>query len=490
MSIYKIFYKNYKANPSKQILVIDNYSYSYSDINNRVQTIASYFKKKNIQKCNIGIILENSFDYYVLYIVASLLNFTLIPLSHLMSGQQIKKQCNLVNLNYLITNRNFNELFKNFIKKNVQRIYIEEIKKNLFYKFTNNLRKSQKNNYILSLTSGSTATPKILIFSELTKIRRAKHGINLYKLTEKDILFLTTPFYHSIGQRIIFFSILLGSKLIVLSKFSENYWTKNVKDYKVTFTISVSEQIQRIIKYLRKKDKRIFSLRKWVSCCSPLSLDTKKKINTYYNNNFYDTYGLSELGTLTNFNIKNNLSKINSVGRITAGNSIKIKKNKKSDLFGKIFCKSKQGFVGYYKKKKYNFDYFDTGDTGYLDKEGYLFLVGRSKDIIISNGINIFPSDIEDVLKKYKYLSKIVVFGKKNIDYGESISVLIEPKKNFNIFNFKKYCLANLPALHLPQYFFLGKVPCTPLGKVNKKEINDKYGKKNQKETLINFKKI
>lgn len=478
MNIYRIFYKHYKKNPSKKILVIDNKNFNFSEINKRIEIIAYYLKNKKIQKCNVGIFLENSLDYYVLFIIASLLNITLIPLSPLMSGEQIKKQCNLANLKYLISSKKFEKFLTSCMGKKVKLLFSEEIKQNNTFKFKQENKIIKNNKYILSLTSGSTATPKIMIFSELTKIRRAKHAINLYKLNQEDVLFLTTPFYHSIGQRMIFLSILLGSKLIILKKFSENNWIKNVKKHKITFTISVSEQIHRIIEHLRKRDTRISSLKKWVSCCSPLNLDVKKNIKSFYKNNFYDTYGLSEVGTLTNFEINKNLKKINSVGQITKGNYIKIKKEKESSSFGKIYCKSKQGFVGYYRKKKYNFSYIDTGDNGYIDKDGYLFLAGRSKDIIIYNGINIFPKDIENVLKKYQDLKKIVVFGNKDIKHGETISVLIEPKKSFNIFEFKKYCLKNLPLLHLPKNFYLGKIPYTILGKINKREIESTYARK------------
>ena len=228
-----------------------------------------------------------------------------------------------------------------------------------------------------------------------------------------------------------------------MENFSVNFWIELIAKHKVSFSILVASQIKNISKMLKKRDARLITLKKLVSCCAELDMKTK---NTLIKKNvckdFYDTYGATELGTVTNLNLSKYPLKKNTLGVPIKGVNIKIldKNNfeiKKRNKRGMIACKSNLIFSKYLKsnlkEKNSHNKYFKTGDIGFLDNQGFLHLTGREKDIIIVGGVNVFPEDIERVLDSHSIIKKSAVIGIKDKRLGESILALIILKKNINL---------------------------------------------------------
>lgn len=243
----------------------------------------------------------------------------------------------------------------------------------------------------------------------------------------------------------------------------------------------VSTQIDMITNYLKyKNNKKLRSLKNLVSCCSPLSMITKNKLIKNLENsiNIHDTYGASELGTITNINLRNERKKIKSNGKVLSDYKVNIYRNKKytnkKKITGEICCKTKNAFVGY-KKSKYqisfnNKNFFHTGDIGYFDNDRYLHVTGRKKDIIIRSGINIFPSDIEKVLNNYSKINESVVIGIRDKVFGEIVCAFIVLKKyNLDSRKLYNYCIKNLADYQIPTRFYSVKtLPKSVIGKISK----------------------
>jgi len=104
--------------------------------------------------------------------------------------------------------------------------------------------------------------------------------------------------------------------------------------------------------------------------------------------------------------------------------------------------------------------------------------------------MNIVGKDIEDILKQYKNVNDLAVFPIRDKMMGEKIAILIEPRKSFDLFKFKKFCISKLPHFQLPQEFYIGKIPYTPLGKINKPEILKLYDKQNRSRIVKNTQEI
>ena len=192
-------------------------------------------------------------------------------------------------------------------------------------------------------------------------------------------------------------------------------------------------------------------------------------------------YGASEIGTVTNINLKKNKKFLKSVGK-SYNKLIKIKilHKRKNDFsknkVGEIICSTPGIFKGYLGSKKMNKDafhgkFFKTGDVGYLDKNGYLYFLGRKKNIIRRSGITIYPEDIENTLLLDKKIKEVAVIGKQK-NMTDLIYLFVKKEKKVDQNYIQKLCLKKLSTFQLPNKIFLiSDMPKSILGKVNKNEL-------------------
>ena len=123
--------------------------------------------------------------------------------------------------------------------------------------------------------------------------------------------------------------------------------------------------------------------------------------------------------------------------------------------------------------------YFITGDIGYFDDDGYLYISGRNKDLIISGGYNIYPKEIEDVINENENVIESAVFGIPDNDLGEiPIAAIVMYQKDNKLENIKSYLEKNLVRYKIPKdYFVLDELPKNIMGKVQKNILKEKYNK-------------
>ena len=123
--------------------------------------------------------------------------------------------------------------------------------------------------------------------------------------------------------------------------------------------------------------------------------------------------------------------------------------------------------------------YFITGDIGYFDDDGYLYISGRNKDLIISGGYNIYPKEIEDVINENENVIESAVFGIPDNDLGEiPVAAIVMYQKDNKLENIKSYLEKNLVRYKIPKdYFVLDELPKNIMGKVQKNILKEKYNK-------------
>ena len=494
MSLFKYIVNNTNKTPNKIAYYCDDKKITYSQLLTNIITISKNLKKFKLKKDDkIGIIANNSIIYPQLFFVTSYMNLSIAPINPQLSKSDIINQINNSNIKILFSwNELLNSLdFNKFRIKKKNCIDLKSKSKS-FYNFDNLLKKNnlkfktpiKKNSnsvYLLGLTSGSTSNPKVTMWSENIKIARSKHAKKIYNLDENDKIIIATPLYHSISFRLVILPIILNCSCVILKKFTPKNWVKSVHKNKITFSIMVSSQIDMISNKINyKNNKKLRSLKNLVSCCSPLSMQTKNKLikNLDSSIKLYDTYGASEVGTITNINLRKEIKKIKSNGKVVPNYKISICNNNqytnKKNINGEICCKTNNVFLGY-KKSKYKVlfnkkKFFHTGDLGYLDKDGYLFVTGRKKDIIIKGGINIFPADIEKVLNNHPNIKESAVVGINDRQFGEKVYAFIILKKNkMNPRKLYYYCIKNLADYQVPtKYFAVKNFPRGSLNKISK----------------------
>jgi long-chain acyl-CoA synthetase len=343
--------------------------------------------------------------------------------------------------------------------------------------------------YILTMTSGSTGDPKPIVLTQQTKINRASASIQLYGVTDADKTLAATPLYHSLAERLVLIPLLTGGTSILMSHFSPSEWIRTVSQQQVSFTISVSSQLNQIANLLDDAgSENTASLRSVVSSSALLDLKVKQKLVSKLDCDFHECYGASEIAIASSLNAEDAKHKLNSVGSAAVGVDIKILKDDETfaeeGMPGEFVCKTPMIFSGYFKRPDLTQaamwgDYFRTGDIGKLDEDGFLYFLGRKKEIIITGGINVYPTDIETVIAEYGQTVESAAFSIADEKLGEIVAVALVPKlkETFNLRALRLFCADRLADYQQPRKFFIVEaLPKNGMGKVMKHALQTEYG--------------
>jgi long-chain acyl-CoA synthetase len=338
--------------------------------------------------------------------------------------------------------------------------------------------------FILTMTSGSTGDPKPIILTQRTKYNRAAAAKELYGITSSDRILTATPLYHSLAERLILIPLIFGGTSILMARFSPSEWLRCIEEQGVSFTIAVSSQLRQIAECLSTdRDTSISSLRCIVSSSAQLETHFKTELLSKLHCEFHECYGTSEIAIASSLYGSSDISKLQSVGKAAPGVDIRILREDGQiadiDEHGEIACKTPMIFGGYYKRSDLTDaamcgDYFRTGDIGKIDSEGYLYYLGRSKDLIITGGINVYPKDIESVLLEHPDISECAAFALPDDKLGEFIAAAIVLKNTADVDQRKIrcHCAERLADFQQPKkYYFLKELPKNGMGKIIKRSL-------------------
>ncbi len=348
-----------------------------------------------------------------------------------------------------------------------------------------NLAYSPQKPFLITLSSGSTGDPKPIIFTEKNKLDRARQAATMYRVTATDHILCASPFFHSLGQRLTLLPLVLGATLVQLTRFTAKHWTDLVEQRRVTFTIPVSSHLHELVGTLIDQPHRFSTLRCLVSSSAAISNEVKQRLFDALTCDFHEMYGASEVATATDLNREQAIMHGGSVGIACSGVSLRIVDDAGSELppkqIGEITVQSPLASPGYdglpeVTESSFIDGYFHTGDLGYLDEEGYLYFVNRKKEMIISGGMNIYPSDIENVLAQHAAVQVAVVVAIDDSFLGEVAVAVIIPSADSRFLERELRGLVRQhlsPYQHPMRYFFRDALPMTASGKVDKRALQD-----------------
>jgi len=278
-----------------------------------------------------------------------------------------------------------------------------------------------------------------------------------------------------------------------MSSFDAGRFLELVEEERVTHSFLVPTQFVRILEHPELSGFDTSSLELLLSAAAPLRKDTKteilKKLST---SKLAELYGVTE-GISTVLRPEEQFTKLGSVGKPRLGGNIKIINSEGRELrrgeIGEIVGSNISMMTGYYRNPSATKEalwqdsggetYIKTGDIGRLDEEGYLYILDRKKDLIISGGINIFPSDIEEVLMKHPEIREAAVIGIPHREWGECPIALVvksEPAVSLAEEDVKLWANARLAAYQrLAAVNFIPSLPRNDLGKILKNELRKLY---------------
>ncbi len=506
MGITQYLLRNAALHPDKAAIIIDDVILSYADCVEEVRKLVGGLRAIGMDsQARIGLLLTNSVEFVIAALATAELNATIVPLNSTISQRDLVTAIVTTDINFLIAGHT---VLKNAYetrdagaplplpRSRCISVYgdvegchsLNDVTSLTTDDFVLGGREVREEaDYILTMTSGSTSEPKPIVFTQGTKIRRCMSAKDSYGLSEQDVILVATPLYHSISQRLIFIPLILGATCVIQRKFTTNQWISLVNKHKVTFTISVATQIKALFPAGSDNLSRIESMRCLVSCCALLDTDTKCRLAKELPCKFYECYGTSEVGVISNLSSTEPECKFLSVGKPVKGVDVKIVDHDKhivpDGTVGEIICNSEMRFDRYFgndeeTRKSFHDGYFYTGDMGYLDTEGYLYFSGRKKEVIITGGTNVFPKDVEAVLRDHPKVKDCAVIGIPDKHFGEAVVAVIitHDGEEITARELQRFCMGRLMDVQKPlAFFFVDDFPRTSLGKVIKPKLVEKY---------------
>jgi acyl-CoA synthetase (AMP-forming)/AMP-acid ligase II len=297
--------------------------------------------------------------------------------------------------------------------------------------------------------------------------------------------------YSNISWVAMLATIFAGGTLVIQSNFDSLKCLEAIEDKQITHTAMVPVQYQRLLECPAFESFDLGTLRATMSCGSPLGIGLKKQIMNRLPGEFIELYGLTE-GLVTILSPEEMQDKIESVGRPSPGQFLAIIDDDGSELpageAGEIVGRNRLMMSGYHNNDAENEAatwlhpsgerWLRTGDIGRVDEDGFLYLVDRKKDMIISGGQNIYPADIEAVLLEHAAISEVAVIGVASERWGETPLALIVAKPGVAADTDAITSWANArlgKQQRIAAARLLDELPRNPNGKVLKRELRGRY---------------
>ncbi|WP_105168780.1 class I adenylate-forming enzyme family protein [Pseudoalteromonas sp. T1lg23B] len=497
-SIYQLFQQHVNTSANKIAVIYNDKSLSYQQLDDQVGALSSYFTSLGLKQGHrVALFAPNGLEYPTVMLAAAKLGLAIVPLPISLKGDALINALKVMPVAAAIAWPTISKvLLQQRLVERESIITLGEAvdgEKTWDTVFTSDFEPCDTPDvdisapFILTMTSGSTGQPKPIVLSQQCKIKRAFSAtIDYYHLSKADVVLVATPLYHSLAQRGVLMPLMLGATSVIMPKFSLPHWLKTIEQHKVSFLFAVSAQLESFLAQ-DSITEDISSVRCLVSSSAVLNNDSKQAIMARLNCDFHECYGASEVGVVTDFCVSKQPQLSGSVGKALPFVAIKIVDKRghtqPNNEIGEICCKTSTAFNEYFKmpeatENAYDSSgYFKTGDLGYLDEQGYLYYVGRKKEVISSGGINVFPQDIEAVVKSHPMIIDCVAFGCQHPQLGEYVKVVYEQRGEQDLaMELRKLCLQELTDYQQPREFLkVSELFRNPMGKVLRNQVKEQY---------------
>lgn len=270
--------------------------------------------------------------------------------------------------------------------------------------------------------------------------------------------------------------------MVVLDRFKTELVFEAIEKYGVTWFPGVPTMFTYLLNALPENRHDLSSLRMGLSGGASLPVEVLKEWEDKFKATVIEVYGLTESTGLVTANPVYGVRKPGSIGVTVSGVTAKIVDKKGDELpareVGELIFKGPNATKGYFKlpeetREKVRNDWVFTGDHAWRDEEGYFYIVGREKDLIICGGYNIYPREIEEVLHGYPGVNEVAVIGVPDNVKGELPQAFVTVKEGFKLKEEEllDYCKKNLAPYKVPKIAFIDELPKNPTGKIMKKQL-------------------
>lgn len=476
--------------PDNTAIIEGKRTYTYSEFNNYASRIASALSGYGIRPGEfIGICAPNSYDWLALYYGVLKCGAVAVTFSHLLTKNEFQKILSDCKPRVLFTTEErLPEMEYTESDFRSDLIITEEGESNcktlaekgdLSFK---TIDRDRDETAAILYTGGTTGIPKGAMLSHQNIQASIANVARSERSSENDLALCFLPLNHVFGQMHIMNSTIYSAGgLVILPSFNMDMSLDTIKRHQVTKFFAVPTVYIRMLE-LPDLKKKIRSVTYCFSAAASMAAEVVKEWKARTGLNIYECYGMTESASIVTFNHYYR-HVVGSVGTPASLIEVQIRDMEghalKRGEVGEICIRGPNIFKGYLNNPEETAeafwgDWFRSGDMGMIDADGYLFIVDRLKDMVITGGENVYPREIEEVLYTRPEVQECAVVGLPDREYGERVTAFIVLNKGETLdpVEMKQFLKGRLAGYKVPkEYIAVDELPKSAAGKILKREL-------------------
>jgi len=445
MNLASLFARHARYRPDRLAVVFENQRLTYSEFNRQINRAANAMRALGIVKGDkVATILPNCLELLEIYWAVGKIGAVVVPMSTLLLDSALTSLLNDSDTRLVITNSEFapmlDRIKPELPKINADRFLVTEASCQTGFQDYHALKAAAADGepeglditgddlFLIMYSSGNRGLPKGIMHTHAIRMAYGTSFAAAFRMTPESITMHSGAIVFNGAFVDLMPTVFLGATYILRPQFDPVDYIETIKRERVTHVMMVPAQIIAMMAAPNFEPEALASLEMILTLGAPLHMEHKEALNRALPGRFYELYGLTE-GFVTVLDKYDYEQKGKSVGSPLPFFEMKILDDSDNvqppGEVGEICGRGPIMMPGYYKRPDLTEQaivdgWLHSGDLGYVDEEGFLYLVDRKKDLIISGGVNVYPKDIEEIVVQHPAVREAAVFGIPHEKWGET----------------------------------------------------------------------
>ena len=495
--------RNVAVRPNKVAVIFEENQLTFRQLNSMVNQFANALISLGVKRGDrIGLLLTNSHLYEVSYFASIKIGAILVPICFWYKEPEIEYVVNKAGVSTLILGHDFVSTVQGIQMKTVKRYIVIGGDapagmlnfQQLIAKFSDDeptVFVDENDPHLILFTSGTTGVPKGAVISQRNYYLHTGVSVHHMGQNENSVGMCPYPLFHMGGIMGSLRHVYVGATLVIISTPpTPSKILEAIQRHKVTHFAAVPTLWRRLLEFPDFDKYDLSSLKIAMGGSDAMPKDLLEQVLRRTPAASPQVYGLSEGGVLTYLSPEDSVRKIGSSGKLHCQAEIRLVDEDGKDVpqgeVGEVICRGEHQMLYYWDMPEETSNairdgWLYTGDLARYDEEGFIYIVGRKKDMIISGGQNIYPAEIEKLLLKHPKIGEAAIVGVPDKEWVEAILAVVVLKEGLSMTEKEviDYIKKNLAAYNKPRYVKFAKtLPRTAAtGKLQKAELKKFYAK-------------
>ncbi len=497
--------------PDRTAILFDDQRFSYEDLQARSNRLANGLAELGVGSGDrIGVLQVNCNQVVEAYFAAARLDAVFLPISFRLKGEELAKVLEAANPSVLLAGSRYIDLVEELrgdglVPPNL--VCMDNVGPASWQDYEQVLEKASPDELfypegddedlaVLMFTAGTTGVPKGVMLTHRSFTSYLLSNVEPPDPDAEERNLLSVPLYHIAGLQSVLAGIYGGRTLVMMRQFEPLEWLTLVERERPSRTMLVPTMLKQLMEHDRFRDFDLSSLEVITYGAAPMPLPViRKAIAEFPRARFINAFGQTETAstitmlppgdhdlTGTPEEVEVKLKRLTSIGKPLDDVEVRIVNEDGADVsdgeVGEIVARGPRVMKGYWNEEGATGDairgeWLYTGDLGYRDEDGYIYLSGRARDIIKRGGEMVSPEEVEQVIMAHPGVEEAAVIGLPDLQWGEVVrAVVVRRDPALTESQVIELCMTRLAGFKRPEsVVFVNELPRNPLGKVLKREL-------------------